>query len=83
MKNLRQALRVPSTDSLKRGASVVYQVLRARSVSLMRRLLDILEPRLQLTVVALTFWCVGMIRPESAWVGMRDAVTQDMLDLDH
>lgn len=83
MKDLRQALRGLSTDSLKRGASVVYLGLRVRSVSLMRLLLDIIEPRLQIIIAAATFCLIGMIRPESAWIGMRDATNGEMVDSDH
>jgi|AACY02.2.fsa_nt_gi hypothetical protein len=80
MRHLRQALPELSIDSLKRGASAVYQVLRVRFVSLMLRLCDVIEPRLQAVLAGIVFILVSLISPSSAWRGMRDVVTGEMVD---
>jgi hypothetical protein len=52
-------------------------------VSLVRQLQDLVYPRVEIVLVSLTFMLTGLMRPESAWNGMRDAVTKTMVDSDH
>jgi hypothetical protein len=52
-------------------------------VSLVRQLQDLVYPRIEIVLVSLTFMLTGLVRPESAWNGMRDAVTKTMVDSDH
>lgn len=52
-------------------------------VSWSRHLQDLVYPRVEIVLVSLTFMLTGLVRPESAWNGMRDAVTKTMIDSDH
>lgn len=60
-----------------------WKACRAAFVSWSLHLLDLVYPRIEIVLAAFAFLLTGLVKPDAAWNGMRDAVTKTMVDSEH
>lgn len=63
-------------DWLQPIASLAYQAL----LDLFKFWSSQITPRVEILTVTIAFFCVGMLRPQSAWKGISEAAKKTMVD---